>query len=399
MRLCFVIQRYGLEVAGGSELHCRWLASRLARHHEVEVATTCALDYIEWKNHYPAGSTVVDGIPVTRYPVSRPRSERRFSLIQDLVFHDDHRLRDEEDWVKENGPRSPDLVNSLRSRRQVDFFIFYSYRYYQSFFGLPRVADRAVLVPTAEEDPAIRLPIFAGLFRAPRGLIYLTIEERSLVQSVSGNGTLPDVVVGSGVNLPDGWEKVEAAARFDLPERYLLYVGRIDRNKGADRLFAFYRRLADEWPEIPPLLLVGKPVLEIPQHPKIRHLGYLSEAEKFALLARCETLIMPSAFESLSVIVLEAWALGRPVLVNAACKVLQGQCIRSDGGLYYQGYSEFAEALRLLLGSSDLRRRLGASGQAYVRREYSWDRVESLTNGFLEALQASNRSARVAPAV
>jgi len=73
MRLCFVIQRYGLEVAGGSELHCRWLAGRLARSHEVEVATTCALDYLQWRDHYPPGPDLVDGIPVTRYPVARPR--------------------------------------------------------------------------------------------------------------------------------------------------------------------------------------------------------------------------------------------------------------------------------------------------------------------------------------
>ncbi len=148
-------------------------------------------------------------------------------------------------------------------------------------------------------------------------------------------------------------------------------------------------RRADEWPELPPLLLVGTKVLEIPNHPKIRHLGYLSEQEKFALLSRCEALIMPSAFESLSVIVLEAWAMGRPVLVNAACKVLEGQCVRSQGGLFYRGYSEFAEALKRLAESSDLRRRLGAAGQAYVRREYDWDLVESRTNAFLEALRVA----------
>ena len=389
MRLCFVIQRYGLEVAGGSELHCRWLATRLARHHQVEVATTCALDYIEWKNHYPPGVSQVDGIAVTRYPVARPRSQARFSQIQDLVFRAEHSLDDEREWVEENGPQSPELVKSLRSRRRVDFFIFYSYRYYQTFFGLPTVADRAVLVPTAEEDPAIGLPIFADLFRAPRGIIYLTPEERSLVQGVSGNTSVPEVVVGSGINLAEGWEKVDARTRFDLPERYLLYVGRIDRNKGADRLFTYYRRLADEWPDLPPLLLVGTTVLEIPNHPKIRHLGYLSEQEKFALLSRCEALIMPSAFESLSVIVLEAWAMGRPVLVNAACKVLEGQCVRSRGGLFYRGYSEFGEALRRLAESPDLRFRLGASGQAYVRREYDWDLVESRTNAFLESLRVA----------
>src|SRR2546422_181584 len=145
MRLCFVIQRYGLEVAGGSELHCRWLAGRLARRHQVEVATTCALDYLEWRDHYAPGPDRVEDIPVTRYPVTRPRSERRFALVSDLVFHEEHSLADEREWVVENGPFSPELVRSLPRRRDVDLFVFYSYRYYQTFFGLPPVASQARL--------------------------------------------------------------------------------------------------------------------------------------------------------------------------------------------------------------------------------------------------------------
>jgi glycosyltransferase involved in cell wall biosynthesis len=388
LRLAFVIQRYGLEVAGGSELHCRWLAGRLARRHQVEVLTTCALDYVEWRNHYSPGRSVVEGIPVTRFPVSRPRDQRRFALVQDLVFHDEHTPADERRWVEENGPFCPELVRALPGRSDLDLFIFYSYRYYQSFFGVPAVPGRAVLVPTAEEDPAVELPAFAELFRRPRGLIYLTPEEQSLVEVVSGNGALPSVVVGSGINVPPAWAEVDPRARFGLPERYVLYAGRIDRNKGADRLFAYYRRLAEDHPDLPPLVLVGKAALELPEHPRVRHLGFVSEEEKFALLAGADVLVMPSPYESLSVIVLEAWAMGRPVLVNAACRVLEGQCVRSGGGLFYRGYAEFADALLLLLRRPDLRRDLGESGRAYVRREYDWAVVEARTSGFLESLVA-----------
>jgi glycosyltransferase involved in cell wall biosynthesis len=386
LRLCFVIQRFGLEVAGGSELHCRWLAGRLARRHDVRVVTTCALDYLEWRNHYPAGEDRVDGLPVLRFPVRRPRDEHRFALVSDLVFHEEHSLDDERQWVVENGPDSPELVRALRTLPGVDLFLFYSYRYYQTFFGLPTVKDRAVLVPTAEEDPAIELPVFGDLFRAPRGIVYLTPEERALVQGASGNAAVPSVVVGSGINVPDAHGEVDVRARFALPERYVLYVGRIDRNKGADRLFTYWQRLAGEWPDLPPLVLVGRPALEIPVHPRIRHLGFVSEEEKFALLAGCDLLVLPSPYESLSVIVLEAWAMGRPVLVNSACRVLEGQCVRSGGGLFYRGYSEFAEALRLLLGSADLRRGLGEAGRRYVAAEYHWDVVERRTEEFLRGL-------------
>jgi glycosyltransferase involved in cell wall biosynthesis len=380
------VQRYGLEVAGGSELHCRWLAGRLARHHDVRVVTTTALDYLEWKNHYPAGDSVVDGLPVRRFVVDRPRVDAVFSRVSDRVFHEPHTLADEREWVVENGPVCPQLVAALPAMADVDLFVFYSYRYYQSFFGVPAVRDRAVLVPTAEDDAAIDLPVFRPLFQAPRGIVYLTPEERALVQRVSGNQGVPDVIVGSGINVPSGWRDVDARARFDLPPRYLLYAGRIDRNKGVDVLFRHYLALAASWPDLPPLVLVGTRALPVPDHPKIRHLGFVSEEEKFAVLAQCDVLLMPSALESLSVIVLEAWAMGRPVLVNAACHVLEGQCVRSGGGLFYRGEPEFAAALRRLVEDAPMRAALGAAGQSYVRREYDWDVVEGRTSAFLERL-------------
>jgi glycosyltransferase involved in cell wall biosynthesis len=109
----------------------------------------------------------------------------------------------------------------------------------------------------------------------------------------------------------------------------------------------------------------------------VRHVGFISEEEKVAALGQCALLVIPSPYESLSVITLEAWKLGRPVLANARCKVLMGQCLRSNGGFFYHGYAEFAEALRLLLASPELRATLGRQGQEYVEREYSWETIDA----------------------
>ncbi len=386
MKICFVIQRYGLDVAGGAELHCRWLAERLGRVHNVEIMTTCARDYIRWENHYSAGKEVVNGIPVTRYKVKRSRSERRFSRISNLVFHEEHSLEEERKWVVENGPVSPALIKAIRRRQDVDLFIFYCYRYYQSFFGLPYVADRSILVPTAEDDPAINLPVFNSLFKAPRGILYLTPEERTLIQRRSGNHEIPSAVVGSGVIIPDRWESVDVKGHYSLPDRYLLYVGRIDRNKGVDRLLSYYCRSFSEMDHPLPLVLVGKPILKIPDHPGIRHLGFVPEEDKFGIIARCDLLLLPSRYESLSIIVLEAWAMGKPVLVNAECRVLEGQCVRSGGGLFYRGYSEFIRALELLISRPDYRSRMGAAGLSYVQHEYDWSVVEERTNNLIKTV-------------
>ncbi len=386
MRLCFVVQRYGKEVTGGAEAHCRWLARRLAREHQVEVLTTCALDYRSWADHYPPGPARVDGLPVTRFPVERRRDERRFALLSDIVFRDFHTPDDERDWVLENGPLCPGLVRAVAERRGVDAFVFYSYRYATTFQALPQVAARALLVPTAEDDAAVRLGVFRELFRSAGALAYLTPEERELVEQAAGGTAAPSDVVGSGLELAPEGAPVDLAARFGLTEPYALYVGRVDWAKGVDRLADYWVQLAGELPGLPLLALAGRQQIELPAHPRLRLLGEVSEAEKRALLAGSLLLLLPSALESLSLSVLEAWALGRPVLVNAECRVLEGQCRRSNGGLFYRGYAEFAPALRLLLEDAELRAGLGENGRDYVRREYDWELVEGRVLALLRRL-------------
>jgi glycosyltransferase involved in cell wall biosynthesis len=384
MKLAFVIQRYGVEVAGGAEAHCRGLVRALHARHQVEVLTTCALDYITWKNHYPPGTTLIDDVPVTRYLNVRERDVARFAAISDLVFNDDHTIDDERRWIEENGPVSPDLIKAIGGRRDVDYFILYSYRYYTAAVGAKAATGRAVLVPTAEDDPAMRLGVFADVFRSARGALYLTPEEQALIEQHTGVTGLPSAIIGSGVSVP-AVVTPASIARFDPPQSYVVYAGRIDRNKGVDTLFRYYAWLADEWPDAPTLILAGHQVLDVPSHPKIRYVGYVTEDEKAALLAGAAVAIMPSAFESLSMLVLEAWALGTPVLVNARCRVLEGQCRRSNGGLYYRDLAEFASMLKLLMSSPQLRADVGQAGRAYVAAEYSWEiaaeRTESLLVG------------------
>ena len=374
MKLAFVIQRYGLEVAGGAEAHCRGLVQALKARHQIEVLTTCALDYITWKNHYPPGTTTVDDVAVTRYPNSRERNMERFAAISDLVFNDDHTINDERRWIEENGPVSPELIKAIGSRRDIDFFMLYSYRYYSAAIGAKAAAGRAVLVPTAEDDPAIRLSVFADVFKSARGALYLTPEEQTLIEQHTGATGLPSAIIGSGVAVPASITP-ESVARFDLPNPYVAYAGRIDRNKGVDTLFRYYSWLADEWPDAPTLVLAGHQVLDIPTHPKIRYLGYVTEEEKAALLEGAAVAIMPSALESLSMLVLEAWALGTPALVNAKCRV------------YYRDLAEFSAMLKLLLGDATLRAELGRAGRAYVAAEYSWEIAAKRTEAVLASLR------------
>lgn len=385
MRLAFVIQRYGLEVNGGAEMHCRLLAERLAKRHEVEVFATRALDYLEWRNHYPEGTEVVNGIPVHRFTVKRTRNARAFASLSNLCFHESHTREEEEAWVRENGPFSPALVKAVvRARDRFDRILFYCFRYYHSYHGVPAVRDRAILVPTAEEDPAVHLGIMKPLFGAPRGIVYLTPEEQALVEDASGNRAVPSAVIGSGLDLPAPDPSIDFRARHRLSRPFVLYVGRIDKNKGCVALFAYFRKFREETGADVDLVLAGRSVVPMPDDPHVRHVGFITEEEKVAALGQCALLVMPSPFESLSVITLEAWKLGVPVLANARCKVLMGQCLRSNGGLFYHGYSEFAEGLKLLLEDRPLARRLGEQGRAYVDREYAWDMIDAKMDALFE---------------
>jgi glycosyltransferase involved in cell wall biosynthesis len=218
--------------------------------------------------------------------------------------------------------------------------------------------------------------------------MYNSPEERALIQAVSGNDAVPGVVVGVGSEIPDAVSAARARQTFGLSSRFVVYVGRIDANKGCAELFTHFAEYAERTPAPLDLVLIGTPVLAIPAHPRIRHLGYVSDQDKFDTIAAAEALVMPSPYESLSMVALEAWALGRPVLANARCDVLVGQCRRSNAGLYYGDAREFAAALDTLLDDPALGAALGRNGRAYFERHYTWPVIERKYLDMFERLTA-----------
>ena len=376
MKLAIVVQRYAADINGGAELHARYIAERLARHATVEVLTTCARDYVTWKNELPEGEETINRVRVRRFPVSTPRDPGHFGALSRRVFEDTHSLADELTWLESEGPTSPALVQHIAKQAGTfDFFLFFSYRYYHAWHGCRTVPGKAILVPTAERDPAIGLSLFGPVFRTARALMYNSYEERALIEHVSGRKG-PGVVVGVGSEIPERTQPTRFKRKYQVKRPFALYIGRIDENKGCPELFSHFQRYAGMYPHGLDLMLIGSSVLPIPRHPRIRHLGFLSDEDKFDALAAADLLIMPSQFESLSMVALEAWAIGRPVLANGRCDVLKGQCIRSNAGLYYESFEEFAEALYQLEASGPLGGVLGRNGREFFRRHYSWPVIE-----------------------
>jgi glycosyltransferase involved in cell wall biosynthesis len=376
VKIACVVHRYGTEIAGGSEAHCRQIAEHLASRHDVTVLTSCANDHVTWRNEYPPGDTIVNGVRVRRFPVARQRSLHRFAAISAATSDRRHTQEQEREWFRENGPDLPGLLAHLAAAgRDYDRVLFWAFRYAESFFGLPLVADRAILVPTAEEDPVVKFDLLEAYFQRPRGFIFLTPEEQALVARRASALRAPACVIGSGLD--------PVAPRGSLPldgvgvrEPFMLYLGRVDPNKGCALLIRHFLRYAAERPAgSPQLVLAGPANMPLPVHAAIRPLGFVTEDTREALLARAALLVVPSRYESLSLALLEGWNHGRPALVNGRCAVLEGQVRRAGGGLYFRDYDEFACATDYLLAHPDVARELGCQGLAYVDREYRWGRV------------------------
>jgi glycosyltransferase involved in cell wall biosynthesis len=403
MKLACVVQRYGLDITGGSETHCRQFAERLAARHEVDVLTSCARDYLHWRNVLPEGWSSVGPVNVRRFRVARPRHLHRFAEISDRAFDRHRTAEDQVEWFRANGPEVPELVRHLEAHgRQYDLVLFWAFRYYPSFFGLPPVAERAVLVPTAEEDQVLDFPVLREFFARPRGYIFLTEEERALVTARAGGALAPSVVVGTGLEPPARTGRAApgparpthpALEALAVTDPFVVYLGRVDRNKGCDTLAAHFARFLTEGRGDVTLVLAGPVHTTVPDHPRIRVLGYVSDAVRDALFDRARALVMPSPYESLCIALLEGWNRGLPAIVNARCAVLQGQVRRAGGGLYYATYREFAEALAFVLERPDEARQLGRQGAAYVQAEYRWPTVMTRLESFLETLAARGRPA------
>jgi glycosyltransferase involved in cell wall biosynthesis len=431
VKLAFVIQRYGAEVLGGSEQLCRLVAERLALSHDVEVITTCARDYITWKNEYPEGADRIKGVTVRRFATARTRDLDAFNTYSDWIYNHPHTRDDEIEWLKQQGPWSPALIEYLkRHQQQYDILIFFTYLYAPTVMGLEIAPSKSILVPTAHDEPAIRLGIFADVFSKPAALLYLTESERRFVHQQFPDRPLLEDVVGVGVDLPqqqpyprmpapppDDEAPAEANAvrpedageaegtreyrshllargavfrrRHRLYGPIVLYGGRIDPGKGCEELIQYFSEYVREGGDAT-LVLMGVRLMSLPEDPFIRFAGQLSDRERLQALEAATIVVCPSPFESLSLLALEALSVGTPILGNARSEVLVEHCLRSNGGLYYADRDEFVESLKLLVGDERLCAALGRNGRDYVRRNFRWDVVL----GKYERIFATVRHAR-----
>ena len=390
MRIAFIIQRYGVDILGGSEYHCRLIAERMAARASVEVLTTCARDYITWANEYPAGVETVGGVTVRRFETAATRDIESFNQYSDWIFHHPHTREDELSWLRQQGPWCPALLDHLRqTHRSYDVLIFFTYLYAPTVLGLDIAPAKSILVPTAHDEPAAGLGIYRELFAKPAAFAFNTEVEKAFLKSTFDIHAHAEETVGCGVDLrplsaPSDQE------RRDLPvSPFLLYGGRIDAGKGCDELIDYFAAYKKDGGEAM-LMLMGAKLMPLPGVSWLLFAGLLSERDRLTALTAATIVVVPSPLESLSLLALEAMAVGTPVLCNARADVLVDHCRRSQAGLFYSSRDEFVECTKLLVADSRLRERMGRNGRAYVERNYRWDVIMAKYDTLIAALPKSS---------
>lgn len=376
-KLALVVQRYGLEVNGGAELLMRQMAEHLNGQYDVEVLTTKAIDYLTWNDEYDKDSEIINGVKIKRFSVKKSRNIRKFWCISMLVDKPFNMHFLENKWVDSQGPECPELIEYIKDNKDnYDVFVFMTYLYYTTVRGIAEVADKAILIPTAHDEPTIYYNVYKDVFTKPAGLFYCTEIEKNFVENKFHNENIINNggFGGAGIELPCNIKRDEFKNKNNI-SNYIVYVGRIDTHKGCHYLFDYFTKYKRENDNGLKLVLIGKSVMDIPDRNDIINLGFVSDEVKYNVMAGADALVLPSEFESLSIVVLESLALGVPVIVNGKCEVLKQHCVISRAGTYYTNYDEFAKQLNDMICDSKMREDMGKHGVQYVDQYYRWDKI------------------------
>lgn len=383
MKVTFVVQRYGEDVAGGAEALARSTAQVLAaRGHSLRVLTSTARDYLSWADVYPEGETREGGVTVERFRALPPDPERAADLTRALSLAPGDEQQ-EHDWVKAQGPICPGLLDAL-SRDRSDVVVFWTYLYATTQLGLPLIRGRSVLVPLAHDEPPFRFTPSRGVVRIADGLAFMTPEEERLVDQVHAPEPRPREIVAAGVEPSHG--DPERGRALAGSNDYVLYLGRVDPAKGVMGLIRAHQAYLRTGGRLD-LIIGGRATVGVRLPAETRTLGFVSEADRADLTAGARVVALPSRHESLSLVALEAWAAGVPTLANGESEVLAGQTARSGGGLLWFSDDDYAHALNRLDGDGDLRANLESAGRAWAAAR-SWNACASRWEALLNRIAA-----------
>ncbi len=378
MKLAFVIPWYGDTIPGGAEAECRTTAKELSKMgHEVEIISTCVREFLsDWSvNHHPPGESVEGGLRVRRFPV-RQRNTRAFDEVNRKLMQGLPVSSREQDLYMRENINSPALYDYLATCGDDCLFFFIPYMFGTTYWGSQVRPERSILIPCLHDESYAHMRIIRGMFPRFAGQVLHTDCERRLASSLYD---LPDhklAVVGEAVDTNWTADAERFRRKYDLHD-FIVYAGRREAGKNLPLLIDYFTRYIGETGDRLDLVLLGKGQVEIPRSSArhIHDLGFVSLQDKYDCFAAATFFCLPSLYESFSLVMMEAWLAGTPVVVYERCQVAKEHCLHSNGGLFFANYEDFFEITRELRANEEVRQGLSANGRRYVLQNYTWPTV------------------------
>jgi glycosyltransferase involved in cell wall biosynthesis len=385
-RIALVSNRFGEGVAGGAELVLGELGQGLReRGWEVDVVSSAARDLYTWENEFPEGESIEEGLRVLRFRADYDKSSRDRRRVGNRIGAGaDVPLQDQYRWMNA-GVRVPGmyeyLVDNAADYRAV---VLAPYGFWTTFACAQVAPERTILLPCLHDEPEAYLEIYRPIFEGSRGLWFQTEPELEVARRIFD---LPPrvTVIGSGIRPPAGYDAEDFRRRHSLPAEFALFAGRREWGKGWPELLRGLEHANGVLPRPLPLVTCGVGELgPVPAGLRVIDVGYLSDQERSDAMAAATVYLQPSAVESFSRTIMEAWLAGTPVVANAASAVVSWHCRRSQAGFVYRDRYELAESLRLLQEQPELGRVMAERGRRYVVENYRWEQVLERVEGTLE---------------
>ncbi len=377
-RIGFVPPRYGAEVVGGAEAVLTEMAHGFAaRGWEVDVLTTCAKDHVTWANHYPEGESTDGLVTVRRFSTQTDTpGKARERIGQQMLAGHGANISEQQLWVNDSLRVSGLWHYVLDNADQYRALVLGPYMFWTTFAVSQIMPERTILMPCLHDEATAYLDLFAPCFSGSRGLWFLSEPEAQLAASIH-RLTPRHEVIGAGIEQPQSYDPTSFREKFSIASPFLYYAGRREWGKGWTELLAAFAALIEETNADLKLVTSGVGALDAPPSiaDRVIDVGFLSPEDRNNAMAAAAAYVQPSALESFSRTVLEAWLAGTPVIANAGSEVVSWHIERSQAGLVYETERELIEALRLVVERPQSLASLAAPGRQYVIDHYTPDDV------------------------
>lgn len=393
-KVVFVVTGYGKEVNGGTEQHCRMLAERLVSNYDVEVLTTCIKNYKNGNNEFSAGEEWQNGVLVRRFtaePIDPElhdhyiKKSKKLTRLRKLFYYlgvlpllsffDWNIAKEIEEKVMKSYPfYSPKLIAYLlNNRNSYKAVITINISYPLAYFTSICVPEKTILIPTMHLEGSSFRGILADVFSKVAYIGYNTEAEQKLGKRIFGSSMAKHGIISVGIDEVKDADWYVTKEKYNLPDEYVLFVGRIDSGK-LNHIVDYFSEYKQKYTESNlKLVLVGGLFTKKVDNSDILYTGFVDDNEKYAIIQHAQIFINPSKLESLSLILLEGMSRGKALLVNGKCAVLKEHCKKSKGAaIYYIGKKDFISKLYLLDHSQERRNSMGEKGRAYVSENYNW---------------------------